>query len=254
VWSRPSSVSDSPDLWPTSSTSGPVARDQIRHLPPAGTSGLAAALEVLQLVPDRGEPLNADNPTGGLFQLPFGAGRGLITYLLLADQDRVDVLRVTWLDLGDRVYSFDGEIPLADSSLIMDLFDMFSVLETALDKLDEDALAEVGNGARHLLAFGGFDHQNPRESQLAGFAEHLIDDDRWTNLSQHSGNRPGEPSCPDSHTPMLERYQRMLTAYDKITHARATPGGIRGVEAYRFDLQDLKTMLGATRYPDAPSS
>lgn len=78
----------------------PVARDQIRHLPPAAASDLTVALEILELVPDRGEPLNADNPTGGLYQLPFGAGRGLITYLLLTGQDRVDVLRVTWLDLG----------------------------------------------------------------------------------------------------------------------------------------------------------
>jgi hypothetical protein len=30
----------------------------------------------------------------------FGGGRGLITYLLLTDQDRVDVLIVTWADFG----------------------------------------------------------------------------------------------------------------------------------------------------------
>jgi hypothetical protein len=52
------------------------------------------------LVPENGEPLNAENPDGGLYQLPFDQGRGLITYLLLADQDRVDVLLVTWVDVG----------------------------------------------------------------------------------------------------------------------------------------------------------
>jgi hypothetical protein len=31
--------------------------------------------------------------------LPFSRGRGLITYLLLADQDRVDVLLVIWIDV-----------------------------------------------------------------------------------------------------------------------------------------------------------
>jgi hypothetical protein len=59
-------------------------------------------LAVLELVPERGEPLNADNPDGGLYQLLFGSGRGLITYLLLTDQDRVDVLVVTWVDFGEH--------------------------------------------------------------------------------------------------------------------------------------------------------
>ncbi|MGB7797577.1 MAG: hypothetical protein WBL53_15175 [Pseudonocardiaceae bacterium] len=62
----------------------PVARAQIRELPPAGAIALADALAVLELVPERGEPLNADNPDGGVYQLPFGSGCGLITYLLLA--------------------------------------------------------------------------------------------------------------------------------------------------------------------------
>lgn len=44
----------------------PVARAQIRELPPAAAVALAAGLAVLELVPERGEPLNADNPDGGL--------------------------------------------------------------------------------------------------------------------------------------------------------------------------------------------
>ena len=150
-------------------------------------------------------------------------------------------------------YSFDAEIPLADSSLIMDLFDMFSVLETALDKLDDDTVAGLGEGAEHLLRFGGFDYQDPRESQLAGFAEHLIDGDRWTDLAHHFGDRPGEPCCPNSHAPRLELYRRMLAAYDRVTRARAAPDGIRGVEAYRLDIDDLRAVFAATRYPGPPS-
>jgi hypothetical protein len=51
-------------------------------------------------VPERGEPINAGNPDGGVYQLSFGGGCGLITYLLLADQNRVGVLIVTWVDFG----------------------------------------------------------------------------------------------------------------------------------------------------------
>ena len=52
---------------------------------------------MLTPVPGRGRPINPDNPGGGLFQLAFGDGRGLVTYLLLTSQDRVDVLVVTWV-------------------------------------------------------------------------------------------------------------------------------------------------------------
>ncbi|GAA0235550.1 hypothetical protein GCM10010492_38140 [Saccharothrix mutabilis subsp. mutabilis] len=75
----------------------PEARAQVAALPPEGLDSLAEAFEVLSLVPERGEPVNAANPTGGLYQLPFGSGRGLITYLLLRDQRRVDVLVVMWI-------------------------------------------------------------------------------------------------------------------------------------------------------------
>lgn len=48
----------------------PVARAQIRELPPAGAVALADALAVLELVPERGEPLNADNPDPRTDHLP----------------------------------------------------------------------------------------------------------------------------------------------------------------------------------------
>jgi hypothetical protein len=74
-----------------------LPRARIQALPPAGTAALAEAFEVLSLVPERGEPINADNPTDGVHQLIFGGGCGLIIYLLLTDQNRVDVLIVTWV-------------------------------------------------------------------------------------------------------------------------------------------------------------
>ena len=74
------------------------ARAQISALPPTALTELVDAFEVLTLVPGRGAPWNARNPTGGVYQLMFGKDRGLITYLVLEDQHRVDVLHVTWLD------------------------------------------------------------------------------------------------------------------------------------------------------------
>jgi hypothetical protein len=77
----------------------PAVRAGIDAMPPSVMDAFAEALEVLKLVPERGKPLNKDNPDGGVYQLPF-AKDGLITYLLLEDQQRVDLLRVVWLDLG----------------------------------------------------------------------------------------------------------------------------------------------------------
>lgn len=72
-----------------------VAFDQISHLPTAALLGYAEALSVLELVPWNGEPINKRNPDGNVRVLPFGEV-GLVTYLILEDQLRVDVLDVTW--------------------------------------------------------------------------------------------------------------------------------------------------------------
>jgi hypothetical protein len=85
----------------------PAAREQIRALPADALTALVKAFEVLALVPERGQSLNPANPDGAVRQLVFGDGKGLITYLLLTDQDRVDVLVVTWV-------SFDSFSPDPD--------------------------------------------------------------------------------------------------------------------------------------------
>lgn len=50
---------------------------------------------MLEVVPWNGLPLNRDNPDGTVRQLPFGTV-GLITYLILDDRRRVDILIITW--------------------------------------------------------------------------------------------------------------------------------------------------------------
>lgn len=72
-----------------------VAFDQIAHLPSFALVEYAEALGVLELVPWNGEPINKRNPDGNVRILPFG-GAGMVTYLILEDQLRVDVLDVTW--------------------------------------------------------------------------------------------------------------------------------------------------------------
>lgn len=76
----------------------PEERDQIRALPPGVPNALAEAMAVLELAPWNGEPYNDDKPDGSMRVLLFGAGnRGKVTYLILEDQRRVDVLKVMWI-------------------------------------------------------------------------------------------------------------------------------------------------------------
>ena len=73
----------------------PLAEQQIAALPQTALSALAEALSVLELVPWNGLPVNEANLDGAVRQLPFGDS-GLVTYLILDDQQRVDLLIVTW--------------------------------------------------------------------------------------------------------------------------------------------------------------
>ncbi len=74
----------------------PEARDQIAVLPDDALAGYAEALGVMALIPWNGEPINKDNSTGSVRTLPFGAA-GMVTYLILEDQRRVDVITVVWV-------------------------------------------------------------------------------------------------------------------------------------------------------------
>lgn len=54
---------------------------------------------MLEVSPWSGESLNATNPDAGVRTLTFGStSHGMITYLILEDQRRVDILDVLWLD------------------------------------------------------------------------------------------------------------------------------------------------------------
>jgi len=75
----------------------PDAEEQIAALPDVALGGYAEALGVMGLVPWNGRPYNEDEPDGLMRQLTFGpAGAGFVIYLILENQQRVDVLRVVW--------------------------------------------------------------------------------------------------------------------------------------------------------------
>ncbi len=74
------------------------AERQIAALPAAALAGYAELRTVLEVAPWNGDPLHEQNPDGPVRTLTFGPEhQGLVTYLILDEQRRVDVLDVLWL-------------------------------------------------------------------------------------------------------------------------------------------------------------
>ena len=71
------------------------ARAQVRELPVEALKDLAEAMVVLQVAPWSGDSLRRGKPDGPVRTLAFGAA-GMITYLILEDQQIVDVLSIFW--------------------------------------------------------------------------------------------------------------------------------------------------------------
>ena len=77
----------------------PEAREQIRAMPSELPKQLAEVMAMLELTPWHCPPINDDNPDGAVRQFTFGdAGRAPLTFLILEQQRRVDVLEVTWIE------------------------------------------------------------------------------------------------------------------------------------------------------------
>ncbi len=74
------------------------SQPQIEALPAAACAPFAEARVVLEVSPWSGDPLIGAKPDTGIRTLTFGpSSQGMITYLILEDQRRVDILDVLWI-------------------------------------------------------------------------------------------------------------------------------------------------------------
>ncbi|MGH3830328.1 MAG: hypothetical protein ACRDRS_07710 [Pseudonocardiaceae bacterium] len=72
-------------------------QQQVGQLPAEVLAAYAELRILLEVKPWSGEPLNDENPDGPVRTLSFGRGFGLVTFLILEDQRRVDLLQVIWI-------------------------------------------------------------------------------------------------------------------------------------------------------------
>ena len=79
-------------------TTDEQSQPQIDALPLEALAPFAETRVVLEVAPWGGDSLNDDNPDAPVRLLTFGsAHQGLVTYLILERQRRVDVLDVLWV-------------------------------------------------------------------------------------------------------------------------------------------------------------
>jgi len=140
--------------------------------------------------------------------------------------------------------NFDPELSRSECRLLWDLLDMFRVVEASLSRLDDEQKKEVGDHAEHALSFRGFDGNDALEGRLARYTRFLVDQGRWTEQAKvlkHDGG--------NSHTPMLETYQRMLVAFDPIWSKRTSDYSRGSEDRFHLELEDLKAVYAAWLYP-----
>ncbi len=72
------------------------AKHQVDALPAEALAAYAELRVVLETAPWSGRPYHRDNPQGAVRARSFGT-HGMVVYLILEDQRRVDVLLVQWV-------------------------------------------------------------------------------------------------------------------------------------------------------------
>ena len=159
---------------------------------------------------------------------------------------QIDALERGFTD--EYAYEFgalEPELSLAECTLVHDILEMFTVLESSVARLDEKAQAELDDDARHVLVFAGFDLNDSRESRLLGYARHLINTERWEAMAGHFDD---QHERGNSHMPTLARYQRMLTAFRAIVARKTKTAGLT-LTAYQFGIDALREVGGAAYNP-----
>jgi uncharacterized protein len=146
-------------------------------------------------------------------------------------------------EYGNEFVAIGPELAPSECSLVWDILDMFSVLESSVTRLSPDDLAKLGKNAAHQLSFRGFDGNNPRETRLLTYTTYLIDNDKWSDLADHLSDAQERGN---SHMPTLAIYQRMLQAFKPIWESKLSRGS--GRDAYDFNVAELRQVLEARHY------
>jgi len=138
----------------------------------------------------------------------------------------------------------EPEMTQRECALVHDILDMFRTVEASVKALVDNERSALGEHKDYALKFRGFDFNDSRESRLASYANFLIKDGRWTELSDRFDD---EHEHGNSHMPTLASYQRMLSVWKPLWQDKVKSFG--GPNSYRFTVEELQQVLAAWPYP-----
>lgn len=134
----------------------------------------------------------------------------------------------------------DEELTRRDCERVMDILDMFRIIDYSVDHLARESVA-VDESVVSRLQYLGFDHNDALEGKMADYVEYLIDKNRWSERRDFVKG----PSSGNSHMSTLGLYGRMLTEYRRITERRQRVSRTD----YLLSGDDLKLLADATTHP-----
>lgn len=142
---------------------------------------------------------------------------------------------------AEEFAALDEELSSVECSRVMDILDMFSLIDVSLARLDGPMDVDADEFAEDRLRFRGFDHNKPLERKMSSYVRHLIlVEGRWEELQD--AIRTGG----NSHMPMLDTYVRMLGEHRRIVAAR--PRSL-GRDSWLLTRADLEAIARAGIHP-----
>ena len=154
--------------------------------------------------------------------------------------------------------AIEPELSRRACDLLHELLTMFRLLQHAWSELDSGeraGLELVEPRAQAVLAFHGFDQQDPTETRLLGYARYLLKTDSYRDLREHFDD---QHDGGHSHAPWLPAYLQLLEVWRPLWQAKRNQmmhslGA--GPDAWRVTAEDLRTLLvGMQRLERAPRS
>lgn len=138
---------------------------------------------------------------------------------------------------GQEFIGISPELSQADCTFVMDVLDMFRMIDAGLKVLEEAGeTLDIEN--KFMLTFDGFDFQIEREAAMAEFVKHLVEDGRWTEQAEMIKKTGG-----NSHGQRLPMYQAMLSEYKNVMQARRKNG--RGLTFSPLSKEEIALIAGA---------
>jgi uncharacterized protein len=130
------------------------------------------------------------------------------------------VLEEGWVGEYPSVFvGIVGELPRRDSGLVMDILDMFRVLESYFNRLAPDERDAISDGMSGRVRFAGFDANDDYEGALLTYAQYLISIGKWSDLAYHFEDESPHDGG-NSHGQTVPHYRRMLEVFTPIWRER----------------------------------